>query len=161
MIRSLVTRARTVAVIGASPDPGRPSHGVASYLHRSGLRVYPVNPAITELFGLTVYPSLADVPEPVDIVDVFRRPEYVRDIAEQAVAAQAGALWLQLGVINEPAAELAAAGGLQVVMDKCLAVEHRRVGWAGCLVGLRRASGGQGDPPRVDNATTGPPAAAR
>ena len=127
VISSLVTEARTVAVIGASPDPSRPSHGVASYLHRSGLRVYPVNPAITELFGLTVYPSLADVPEPVDIVDVFRRPEVVREVAEQAVAARAGALWLQLGVINEEAAEIAAAGGLQVVMDKCLAVEHRRV----------------------------------
>jgi predicted CoA-binding protein len=127
VISSLVTEARTVAVIGASPDSSRPSHGVASYLHRSGLRVYPVNPAITELFGLTVYPSLADVPEPVDIVDVFRRPEVVREVAEQAVAARAGALWLQLGVINEEAAEIAAAGGLQVVMDKCLAVEHRRV----------------------------------
>jgi uncharacterized protein len=127
VISALVTEARTVAVIGASPDPSRPSHGVASYLHRSGLRVYPVNPAITELFGLTAYPSLADVPEPVDIVDVFRRPEVVREVAEQAVAARAGALWLQLGVINENAAEIAAAGGLQVVMDKCLAVEHRRV----------------------------------
>jgi predicted CoA-binding protein len=127
VIGTLVNEARSVAVIGASPDPGRPSHGVASYLHRSGLRVYPVNPAITELFGLTVYPSLADVPEPVDIVDVFRRPEVVREIAEQAVAARAGALWLQLGVINERAAEIAAAGGLDVVMDRCLAVEHRRV----------------------------------
>jgi predicted CoA-binding protein len=114
-------------VIGASPDPGRPSHGVASYLHHSGLRVYPVNPAVTELFGLTAYASLADVPEPVDIVDVFRRPDVVREVAEQAVAARAGALWLQLGVINEDAAEIAAAGGLDVVMDKCLAVEHRRL----------------------------------
>lgn len=127
MINRVVTSARSVAVIGASPNPARPSHGVAAYLHRSGLRVYPVNPAITELFGLTAYPSLADVPEPVDVVDVFRRSEVVAEVAEQAVAARAGALWLQLGVVNEQAAALAAAGGLAVVMDRCLAVEHRRL----------------------------------
>jgi uncharacterized protein len=127
VINRVVTGARSVAVIGVSPDPSRPSHGVAAYLHRSGLRVYPVNPEITELFGLTAYPSLADVPEPVDIVDVFRRPRFVRAIAEQAVAARAGALWLQLGVIDETAAALAEAGGLDVVMDRCLAVEHRRL----------------------------------
>jgi predicted CoA-binding protein len=127
IIERVIKQARTVAVVGASPNPARPSHGVAAYLHRSGLRVYPVNPAITELFGLTAYPSLADLPERVDIVDVFRRPEYVTPIAEQAVAAGAGALWLQLGVINEEAAEIAAAGGLDVVMDRCLRVEHRRL----------------------------------
>lgn len=128
VINRVVTSARSVAVVGVSPNPARPSHGVAAYLHRSGLRVYPVNPAITELFGLTAYPSLAELPERVDIVDVFRRPELVRPVAEQAVAAGAGALWLQLGVINEDAAALAAAGGLDVVMDRCLAVEHRRLG---------------------------------
>ncbi|HEY3606814.1 MAG TPA: CoA-binding protein [Pseudonocardiaceae bacterium] len=127
VIERVTTQARTVAVVGVSPDPTRPSHGVAAYLHRNGLRVYPVNPAITELFGLTAYPSLADLPEPVDIVDVFRRPEYVTAIAEQAVAAGAGALWLQLGVINTKAATLAEAGGLDVVMDKRLRVEHARL----------------------------------
>lgn len=127
VIERVIARARTVAVIGVSPNPARPSHGVAAYLHRSGLRVYPVNPAITELFGRTAYPSLADVPEPVDIVDVFRRPEFVTPIAEQAVAAGAGTLWLQLGVINTAAAEIAEAGGLDVVMDKCLRVEHARL----------------------------------
>jgi predicted CoA-binding protein len=127
VIERVTKQARTVAVIGVSPNPARPSHGVAAYLHRSGLRVYPVNPAITELFGLTAYPSLADVPEPVDIVDVFRRPEFVTPIAEQAVAAGAGALWLQLGVINVTAAEIAEAGGLDVVMDRCLRVEHARL----------------------------------
>jgi predicted CoA-binding protein len=89
--------------------------------------VFPVNPAITELFGLPAVPSLADLPEPVDVVDVFRRPEAVLEAAEQAVATRAGTLWLQLGVINEDAAALAAAGGLAVVMDRCLAVEHRRL----------------------------------
>jgi len=87
----------------------------------------PGQPGDHELFGRTAYPSLADVPEPVDIVDVFRRPEYVTPIAEQAVAAGAGTLWLQLGVINAVAAEIAEAGGLDVVMDKCLRVEHARV----------------------------------
>lgn len=117
--------------MGASANPARPSHSVAAYLHRNGLRVYPVNPAIKELFGLTVYPTLADVPERVDIVDVFRRPSVVVPVAEQAVATGAGALWLQLGVINEEAAEIARSGGLDVIMDRCLRVEHQRLvgGW--------------------------------
>ena len=123
----MVTRARSVAVVGVSPNPARPSHGVAAYLHHSGLRIYPVNPGITELFGLTAYPSVADLPEPVDVVDVFRRSEFTLEVAEQAVAARAGALWLQLGVVNPAAARVAEAGGLAVVMDRCLAVEHRRL----------------------------------
>ncbi|HEX3780745.1 MAG TPA: CoA-binding protein [Pseudonocardiaceae bacterium] len=127
IIRRVVTQARSVAVVGASPDPDRPSHGVARYLHSVGLRVFPVNPAISSLFGLTVYPSLADLPEHVDIVDVFRRPEYVREIAEAAVTIGADALWLQLGVVDPAAAQLAEAGGLDVVMDRCLAIEHRRL----------------------------------
>ncbi|HJP80605.1 MAG TPA: CoA-binding protein [Pseudonocardiaceae bacterium] len=127
VIRRVVTSARTVAVIGASPDPARPSHGVARYLQDAGLRIFPVNPSIDTLFGVQAYPSLADLPEPVDIVDVFRRPEYTVDIAEAAVAAKAGALWLQLGVVNEQAARIAAQGGLDVVMNRCLAIEHRRL----------------------------------
>jgi predicted CoA-binding protein len=127
VITAVVTGARSVAVIGASPNPARPSHGVAAYLLRAGLRVYPVNPALTELFGLPAYRRLADVPEPVDVVDVFRRPEFTPDIAAEAVAAGAKALWLQLGVVNEEAARTAAAGGLAVVQDQCLAVEHRRL----------------------------------
>jgi hypothetical protein len=127
VIRRIVTGARTVAVVGASPDPARPSHAVARYLQAAGLRIYPVNPSISTLFGLTAYPSLADLPEPVDVVDVFRRSEYTVDIAEAAVALKAGALWLQLGVVNERAARIAAEGGLDVVMDRCLAIEHRRL----------------------------------
>lgn len=128
VIRRVVTGARTVAVVGASPDPGRPSHGVARYLHAAGLRIFPVNPSIETLFGLTAYPTLSDVPEPVDIVDVFRRPEYATGIAIEAVHVKAGALWLQLGVVNDEAARIAANGGLDVVMDRCLAIEHRRLG---------------------------------
>jgi predicted CoA-binding protein len=130
-LERVVRQARTVAVVGVSPNPARPSHGVTAYLHHSGLRVFPVNPAIGELFGLTAYPSLADVPERVDIVDVFRRPSVVVPVAEQAVEIGAGALWLQLGVINEQAAEIARSGGLDVIMDRCLRIEHQRLvgGW--------------------------------
>lgn len=127
VIRRVVASARTVAVIGASPDPARPSHGVARYLRDAGLRIFPVNPSIGTLFGVPAYPTLADLPEPVDIVDVFRRPEYTVDIAKAAVAARAGALWLQLGVVNAEAARIAGEGGLDVVMNRCLAIEHRRL----------------------------------
>ncbi len=131
VIERLVREARTVAVVGLSPDPGRPSHGVARYLRRSGLRILPVNPNLTTWEGLPAYASLADVLEPVDIVDVFRRPEHVPAIARSAVDIGAGALWLQLGVISPSGASLAADGGLDVVMDRCLAVEHREVvGWS-------------------------------
>lgn len=127
VIRRVITSMRTVAVVGASADPARPSHEVARYLHESGLRVFPVNPALDQLFGLPAYPSLLDLPEPVDVVDVFRRSEAVPPIAEQAVAVRAGVLWLQLGVVNVTAAELAARAGLDVVMDRCLAIERHRV----------------------------------
>ena len=130
VIERLVREARTVAVVGLSPDPARPSHGVARYLRSAGLRVVPVNPALTEWEGLPAYATLADVPEEIDIVDVFRRPEHAPDIAIQAVAVGAGALWLQLGVLSDQAARTAAEGGLDVVVDRCLAVEHREVvGW--------------------------------
>ena len=131
MIERLVRESRTVAVVGLSANPRRPSHGVARYLRRSGLRILPVNPNLTSWEGLPAYASLADLPEPVDIVDVFRRPEHVPAIARDAVANGAGALWLQLGVLNDEGAAIAAQGGLDVVMDRCLAVEHREVvGWS-------------------------------
>lgn len=130
MIERLVREAHTVAVVGLSADPMRPSHGVARYLRRAGLRILPVNPALSGWEGLPAYASLADIDGPVDVVDVFRRPSAALDVAGQAVAIGAGALWLQMGVVDEAAAELAAAGGLDVVMDRCLAVEHREVaGW--------------------------------
>ncbi len=131
VIERLVRESRTVAVVGLSPDPHRPSHGVAKYLMASGVRVFAVNPSITSWQGQPSYPSLEALPEQVDIVDVFRRSEYVADIARQAVAVGAGALWLQLGVISEEGARIAAEAGLDVVMDRCLAVEHREVvGWS-------------------------------
>ncbi|MGB3444230.1 MAG: CoA-binding protein [Actinophytocola sp.] len=131
VIERLVHESRTVAIVGLSADPARPSFGIAKYLVSAGLTVFPVNPALTSWQGLTAYSSLADVPAPIDIVDVFRRPEYVPAVAEEAVAAGAGALWLQLGVISPMAATIAGDAGLDVVMDRCLAVEHREVvGWS-------------------------------
>jgi uncharacterized protein len=131
VIERLVREARTVAVVGLSADPRRPSHGVASYLQTSGMRILPVNPELSTWHGIRAYPSLAELPESPDIVDVFRQPRFAPEVAEQAVAAGAGALWLQLGVISDEAARIAAAGGLDVVMDRCLAVEHREVvGWS-------------------------------
>lgn len=131
VIERLVRESRTVAVVGLSDDPKRPSFGVARYLRGAGLRILPVNPALSSWEGLPAYPSLADLPGPVDIVDVFRRPEFVPAIAQQAVELGAGALWLQLGVLSDEGARIASAGGLDVVMDRCLAVEHREVvGWS-------------------------------
>ena len=131
IIERLVHESRTVAVLGLSADPHRPSHSVARYLRSSGLTILPVNPALTSWEGLRAYPSLDALPEAPDIVDVFRRPEFTVEIAKQAVEIGAGALWLQLGVINDEAARIAADAGLDVVMDRCLAVEHREVvGWS-------------------------------
>lgn len=126
-LRRLLTESRTIAVVGLSPDPARPSHGVARYLQRQGYRIIPVNPYCSVVLGERCYASLMDIPETVDIVDVFRRPEYVPAIAEQAIASGARALWLQLGVVHTEAAQRAQAAGLTVVMDRCLLVEHARL----------------------------------
>ncbi|HET7560480.1 MAG TPA: CoA-binding protein [Limnochordia bacterium] len=122
---AIFAQTRTIAVVGLSPDPDRSSHGVASYLQQAGYRIIPVNPNARAVLGERAYPDLRSVPEPVDLVDVFRRSEFVPEIAEETVAISAKALWLQLGVVHEPAARRARAAGLTVVMDRCLAVEHR------------------------------------
>jgi hypothetical protein len=127
-IRAVLREAKTIAVVGLSPDPSRPSHGVARYLQAQGYRIAPVNPTETELLGETSYATLSDIPFPVDIVDVFRRSEFVPAIAEEAVKIGAKALWLQLGVISPAGEETAERGGLRVVVDRCLMVEHRRYG---------------------------------
>lgn len=129
-IERLLTEARVIAVVGASSKPDRPSHGIFGRLLASGYRVIPVNPNETSVLGQKAYASLAEIPEHVDIVDVFRRAEETPPIADRAAAIGAKALWLQLGVSNEEAARRAAAGGLTVVMDACIAVEHRRLGIA-------------------------------
>lgn len=119
---------RTFAVVGLSPRPGRPSNGVASFLQERGYRIIPVNPECQEekLLGETVYPDLLSVPEPVEVVDIFRRSEHVPEIVDQAIQIGAKAVWMQLGVINEKAAEKARKAGLAVVMDRCPAIELRR-----------------------------------
>jgi uncharacterized protein len=125
-IQAIVHRMKTVAVVGLSPNELRASHFVGYYLKRHGYRVIPVNPREESILGERSYASLADVPEPVDVVDVFRTPDAVPEIAREAVAANAGALWLQYGVISPEGVEIATAGGLDVVMDRCLKVEHAR-----------------------------------
>jgi predicted CoA-binding protein len=126
-LRALLQRTRTIAVVGLSDKPDRPSYHVAGYLIGQGYRVIPVNPGLTEVLGLRCFPELRDIPEAVDMVDVFRRSEAVPAIAADAVAIGAQSLWLQEGVIHEEAAAAARAGGLQVVMDRCILKEHRRL----------------------------------
>ena len=124
-IYNILANAQTIAIVGASNKPDRPVHGVMKMLLDAGYRVIPVNPNEGSVLGQTAYPSLADIPEPVDIVNVFRRAEATPPIAEAAVSVGAGVLWLQLGIASPEAERIARAGGLQVIMDKCIAVEHR------------------------------------
>lgn len=120
----ILRQARTIAVVGLSPDPRRPSHGVARYLQRAGYRIIPVNPNVREVLGERAYGRLRDVPDPIDVVDVFRRSEFVGPIVEEAIAIKAPAIWLQDGVVDETAAERARAAGLEVVMDDCMMRRH-------------------------------------
>jgi predicted CoA-binding protein len=115
---------KTIAVVGLSSDPSRPSYGVARYMQRQGYRIIPVNPNEDEVLGEQAYATLRDVPVPVDVVDVFRRSEYVPEVVDDAIAIGAPVLWLQQGVINPQAASRAQAAGLAVVMDRCIKVEH-------------------------------------
>jgi len=126
-IREIVHTARTVAIVGLSASELRASHFVGYYLKRHGYRVIPVNPNEERVLGEQAYPSLRDVPEPIDVVDVFRDPSAVPDLAREAVEVDAGALWLQFGVISPEGARIAQEGGLEVVMDRCLKVEHARL----------------------------------
>jgi predicted CoA-binding protein len=120
----ILMSARTIAVVGLSPDPRRPSHGVARYLQRAGYRIIPVNPNVDEVLGEPAYPTLRRVPQRVDVVDVFRRSEFVGSIVDDAIAIKASAVWLQDGVVDEDAATRARASGLDVVMDDCMMRRH-------------------------------------
>jgi predicted CoA-binding protein len=115
---------KRVAVVGLSSDPSRPSHDVARYLKRHGYEIIPVNPTETEILGERVFASLSDVPEPPEVVDIFRRSEFVGAVVDDAISVGAKAVWLQLGVIDEIAARKARAAGLLVVMDRCMKIEH-------------------------------------
>lgn len=130
----LLGRTRRIAMVGASPDPGRPSHGVMRQLLDAGYEVVPVNPTVDQVLGKPAYATLEDAfaaTGPFDMVDVFRRPEHTPDVARSAVAIGARSLWLQLGVVNWEAAQIAHDAGLAVVMDRCTAIEHRRLRFLG------------------------------
>ena len=124
VVDRILSTARTIAVVGLSPHPYRASHGVARYLQRAGYRIIPVNPNIESVLGERAYPTLRDVPEPIDVVDVFRRSEYVGPIVDDAIAVKARAVWMQDGVVDETAAERARRAGLDVVMDDCMMRRH-------------------------------------
>ncbi len=126
-IKRILSDARTIAVVGASDKPWRDSNDIMRFLQRKGYRVFPVNPHLRTVLDQQCYATLKDVPEPIDIVDVFRRPDAVPAIVEDAIAVHAKTLWLQLGVIHDPAAQEAEKNGLKVIMDRCIAVDHRRL----------------------------------
>lgn len=124
-IFELLQRARTIAVVGLSNSPLRASHGVSAYMQTHGYRIIPVNPNIQEALGEKSYRSLLEIPEPIDIVNIFRRPQFVEEIVDQAIERKVPAIWMQEEVINERAAEKARKAGLLVVMDRCILKEHR------------------------------------
>ncbi|MGG4032923.1 CoA-binding protein [Paenibacillus cisolokensis] len=122
-IRNILLESSVIAVVGLSDKPERTSYAVSEAMQRKGYRIVPVNPNATEILGEKSYPTLKDIPFPVDIVNVFRRSEFTPPVAEEAVAIGAKTLWLQLGIYNEEAANIASAGGLNVIMDRCIKVE--------------------------------------
>jgi hypothetical protein len=124
-IRDLLARAKTIAVVGLSGSPLRPSHGVSAYMQTQGYKIIPVNPKIPEALGEKCYPSLLDVPYKIDIVNIFRRPEFVEEIVDQAIQLKIPAVWMQEEVINLRAAEKARKAGMFVAMDLCILKEHK------------------------------------
>jgi predicted CoA-binding protein len=126
-IANLLRGAHTIAVVGLSNKRWRPSHGVSEYMQKAGFRIIPVNPALSEVLGEKCYPDVAAVPEAIDIVNIFRRPEFVPEIVEEAIRVGAKAVWMQEGVVHEGAAARAREAGLTVVMDRCLLKEHRKL----------------------------------
>lgn len=139
-IRRVLAQCRTIAVVGLSASWHRPSYFAAQYMQDKGYRIIPVNPLYREVLGQTCYPSLAAIGEPVDMVDCFRKPQEIPAIARDAVAIGAKVLWMQLGIRNEEAAKIALDAGLDVVMDRCVKIEHARIlgglNWAGVNTGV-------------------------
>jgi len=125
-IAELLRTSKTIAVVGLTSDPMRPSNSVSEYMQSKGYRIIPVNPNESEVLGEKAYARLADVPEKIDLVNVFRRPEFVADVVRQAIELKLPAIWLQEGVIDERAAQSARDAGMIVVMDRCILKEHRR-----------------------------------
>lgn len=125
IIDSILETAKVVAVVGHSDKPNRASYQIGKYLREHGFTVYPINPTVDTIDGVQSYASLADVPEPIDVVDVFRRSEHFAGVAEEAIEVGAGAIWGQIGVVSARAYELAQEAGILFVMDRCIKVEHR------------------------------------
>jgi predicted CoA-binding protein len=126
-IKEILTKAKTIAIVGASNKPLRDSRRIAEYLKREGYTVIPVNPAYSEINGEKCYPNLSSIGKPIDIVDVFRDPDTVDEIVDEAIEVKATTIWFQLGVVNPSAAKKAEKSGLNVVMDHCIAVDHSRL----------------------------------
>jgi predicted CoA-binding protein len=139
-LRRILAQTRTIAVVGLSANWYRPSNFAAKYLQDKGYRVIPVNPSYAEVLGQRCYPNLTAIGEPVDVVDCFRKPQDILPIAREAVAIGAKVLWMQLGIRNQEAADLALAAGLDIVMDRCVKIEHARIlgglNWAGVNTGV-------------------------
>ncbi|MBI4644453.1 MAG: CoA-binding protein [Deltaproteobacteria bacterium] len=127
VIAEIINNYREVAVVGLSTDPGRPSYRVAEYLQQHGFRIIPVNPGCQEILGEKCYPSLRDIPFPIEVVDIFRKVEAIPAIVEEAIQVGAKAVWMQLDLVEPESAQKARDAGLQVVMDRCLKVEHARI----------------------------------
>ena len=125
-IKKLLGEAKIIAVVGLSPEPDKPSHEVAQYLQSQGYKIVPVRPGADEILGEKVYASLKDIPFKVDIVDVFRKPEHMPQVVDEALAIKPKAVWMQLGISNEAAATKASQAGLQVVEDRCILIEHKK-----------------------------------
>jgi predicted CoA-binding protein len=126
-IEHIICQAQTIAVVGLSPKPHRPSHQVARYLLTAGFTVIPVNPGQSEILGCTCYPNLTEIPGPIDIVNIFRRSEHVVSIVRDAITIRAKVIWMQEGIINREAAAVAEGAGLVVVMDRCLKTDHLQI----------------------------------
>src|SRR5215470_12811534 len=124
-VKEILEKYKTIAVVGLSSHPWRASFSVSRYMQSAGYRIIPVNPLETEILGEKAYPTLDDIPEPFDIVDIFRRPEYVPEIVEAAIRRNSRVIWMQLGVVNNAAAARARSAGLDVVMDRCILQDHR------------------------------------
>lgn len=139
-LRRILDECQTIAIVGLSDKVHRPSYFVAKYLLDHGYNVIPVNPTIEEVLGQKSYPTLSDIPVPVDMVDCFRRSNQMLELTQAAIDIRARVLWMQLGVVNEGARDKAAAAGLEVIMDRCVKIEHARVfgglNWAGVNTGL-------------------------
>ena len=126
-IKQLLKTAKTIAVVGLSPDPERPSYEVASYLQSKGYKIMPVRPGIEKILGEKAYASLTEIPEPVDIVDIFRKTEFIPEVVDEAIRIKTKAVWMQLGLSHSEAAQKAVSAGLSAIENRCILIEHKRL----------------------------------